>query len=400
MQRKLGLTLATALMMFPQIVETIYSPALTNIAKEFKVSAEQAAQTLSLYFFAFAIGVVVWGRLCDLIGRRPTILSGLLLYSGASLMALLSRQFELLLAARMLSAFGAAVGSVGTQTMLRDSYQRSELARVFSIMGVALAASPAVGMISGSILVYFWGYKGVFSGLSLLAVLLSGWSAICLPETRPASMVTIPLIGTLMMMLKDVAIWCNALLIALFNLCLFSYYQLAPFNFERLGFSPEIFGYTGLFLALGVGIGAWLNRLLLNKQWSSSNLVLFASIIVLIGGGLIMVLEDTWLFILPMILIVVAYGIAIPNILASALIDYTDRLGTAGALLGLLYYLILGGGLALAGWNQHLGVVLICCGCFILLLAVTNYFIFMRAENNLTLRGFGIMVNQSGKREI
>ncbi|OWO81316.1 MFS transporter [Photorhabdus luminescens] len=385
MQRKLGLMLATALMMFPQIVETIYSPALTNIAKEFKVSAVQAAQTLSLYFFAFAIGVVVWGRLCDLIGRRLTILSGLLLYSGASLMALLSRQFELLLVARMLSAFGAAVGSVGTQTMLRDSYQGSELARVFSIMGVALAVSPAVGMISGSILVYFWGYKGVFSGLSLLAVLLSGWSAIGLPETRPASMVTIPLIGTLMMMLKDVAIWCNALLIALFNLCLFSYYQLAPFNFERLGFSPEMFGYTGLFLALGVGIGAWLNKLLLSKQWNSSNLVLLASVIVLIGGGLIMVLEDTGLFILPMILIVVAYGIAIPNILASALTDYTDRLGTAGALLGLLYYLMLGGGLALAGWNQHLGVVLICCGCFILLLAVTNYFIFMRAKNNLSV---------------
>ncbi len=300
-------------------------------------------------------------------------------------MALLNSQFELLLIARMLSAFGAAVGSVGTQTMLRDSYQGSELARVFSIMGVALAVSPAVGMISGSILVYFWGYKGVFSGLSLLAVLLSGWSAVGLPETRPVSMVTIPLIGTSIIMLKDVAIWCNALLIALFNLCLFSYYQLAPFNFERLGFSPEMFGYTGLFLALGVGIGAWLNKLLLNKQWNSSNLVLLASVIVLIGGGLIMVLEDTWLFILPMMLIVVAYGIAIPNILASALSNYTDRLGTAGALLGLLYYVMLGGGLALAGWNQHLGVVLICCGCFILLLAVTHYSIFMRAENNLSV---------------
>ncbi|OCQ52430.1 Inner membrane transport protein YdhC [Photorhabdus australis subsp. thailandensis] len=381
MQRKLGLTLAAALMMFPQIVETIYSPALTNIAKEFKVSAEQAAQTLSLYFFAFAIGVVVWGRMCDLIGRRLTLLSGLLLYSGASLMALLSRQFELLLVVRMLSAFGAAVGSVGTQTMLRDVYQGSELARVFSIMGVALAVSPAVGMISGSILVYFWGYKGVFSGLSLLAVLLSGWSAICLPETRPVSMVTIPLIGTLIIMLKDVAIWCNALLIALFNLCVFSYYQLAPFNFERLGFSPEMFGYTGLFLALGVGIGAWLNKFLLKKEWNSSNLVLLSSVIVLIGGELIMAMEATWLFILPMILIVVAYGIAIPNILASALINYTDRLGTAGALLGLLYYLLLGGGLILTGWSQRLGVVLVCCGCFILLLAVTHYFMFVKSGN-------------------
>ncbi|AWK43669.1 Bcr/CflA family efflux MFS transporter [Photorhabdus laumondii subsp. laumondii] len=385
MQRKLGLTLATALMMFPQIVETIYSPALTNIAKEFKVSAEQAAQTLSLYFFAFAIGVVVWGRMCDLIGRRPTILSGLLLYSGASLMALFSVQFELLLAARMLSAFGAAVGSVGTQTIMRDSYQGSELARVFSIMGVALAVSPAVGMVSGSILVYFWGYKGVFSGLSLLAVLLSGWSAICLPETRPVSMVTISLIDTLIIMLKDVAIWCNALLIAFFNLCLFSYYQLAPFDFERLGLSSEMFGYTGLLLALGAGIGAFLNRFLLNKRWHSSNLMLLASIITLIGGGMIMVLEDTWLFILPMVLIVVSYGIAVPNILASALINYTDRLGTAGALLGLLYYLMLGIGLALAGWSQHLGVVLMCCGCFILLLVIINFFMLIRTENNISV---------------
>ncbi|KAA1195636.1 multidrug effflux MFS transporter [Photorhabdus heterorhabditis] len=382
MQRKPGLALATALMMFPQIVETIYSPALTNIAKEFKVSAEQAAQTLSLYFFAFAIGVVIWGRMCDLIGRRPTLLGGLLLYSCASLMALLSSQFELLLAARMLSAFGAAVGSVGTQTMLRDSYQRSELARVFSIIGIALAISPAIGMISGSILVHFWGYKGVFFGLSLLAVLLSGWFVIHLPETRPTAVVKVPLISTLIIMLKDLAIWCNALLIALFNLCLFSYYQLAPFNFERLGFSPEMFGYTGLFLALGVGIGAWLNKFLLKKEWNSSNLVLLSSVIVLVGGGLIMAMEVTWLFILPMILVVVAYGIAIPNILSSALINYTDRLGTAGALLGLLYYLMLGGGLMLTGWYQRFGVVLVYCGCFILLLAVSNYLRLVKSGNN------------------
>lgn len=62
MQRKLTLTLATSMMMFPQVVETIYSPALTHIADGLRVSAEMAAQTLSCYFLAFALGVVVWGR--------------------------------------------------------------------------------------------------------------------------------------------------------------------------------------------------------------------------------------------------------------------------------------------------------------------------------------------------
>ena len=65
------LWLVVGLMMFPQMVETLYSPVLTQIASQFGVSEGQASQTLSVYFLAFAVGVVCWGRLCDLIGRRP-----------------------------------------------------------------------------------------------------------------------------------------------------------------------------------------------------------------------------------------------------------------------------------------------------------------------------------------
>ena len=73
------LWLVVGLMMFPQIVETIYSPVLTHIATEFRVSEGQASQTLSVYFLAFAAGVVCWGRLCDLVGRRPAMLAGLMI---------------------------------------------------------------------------------------------------------------------------------------------------------------------------------------------------------------------------------------------------------------------------------------------------------------------------------
>ena len=140
--QKPALTLAVALMMFPQIAETIYSPALTDIAQGFGVSAAQAGQTLSLYFFAFALGVVTWGRLCDIAGRRRTMLSGLILYAAASCGAVITQDFSVLLILRMLSAFGAAVGSVGTQTIMRDCYRGDELAKVFSVMGIALAVSP------------------------------------------------------------------------------------------------------------------------------------------------------------------------------------------------------------------------------------------------------------------
>lgn len=358
MKRSLSLWLAVALMMFPQIVETLYSPALTDIASAFSVSAEQASQTLSLYFFAFALGVVFWGRMCDSLGRRPTILAGLLIYGIASVGALFVTQFYLLLLMRMLSAFGAAVGSIGTQTVMRDSYQGHELAKVFSIMGVALAISPALGMLSGAGLVNFGGYLTVFIGLAILAVILFFWSVCRLPETRPENVTKVPFIRTFLQMIADKEIIRNVILIAFFNINLFSYYQLAPFSFEQLMLTQQQFGLTGILLACGVGLGSIANRHLLAKKQTSEQLVKLSSLISLISGCLVFVLMESVWFILPVMGIVIGYGIAIPNILAHALNRYNEQKGTAGAILGLFYYIGLAIGLMAAGWSQHLGLVL------------------------------------------
>ena len=242
--------LVVGLMMFPQIVETIYSPVLTHIATAFRVSEGQASQTLSVYFLAFAAGVVCWGRLCDLIGRRPAMLAGLLTYGAGTLLALLATQFETLLLARVIAAFGAAVGSVVTQTMLRDSYQGSDLARVFSVMGIALSLSPVLGLVSGGLLADGLGYVGVFGALLALAIgllLMACWQ---LPETRPATTQRVALWPLACRMVRDTGLWRSAALVALFNTMLFGYYSLAPFLFAGLGLSAGDFGYSGIVLAL------------------------------------------------------------------------------------------------------------------------------------------------------
>ncbi len=372
MKHPLSLWLAVALMMFPQIVETIYSPALTGIASAFSVNAEQASQTLSLYFFAFALGVVFWGRACDTVGRRPTILAGLLVYGIASMGALFISQFYLLLLLRMLAAFGAAVGSIGTQTAMRDSYQGHELAKVFSIMGIALAISPALGMLLGSGLVSLAGYRGVFIGLAILAIVLLLWSIYRLPETRPENVIKIPFMETFLRMITDKEIMRNVILIAFFNINLFSYYQLAPFSFEQLMLTQQQFGFTGILLALGVGLGSMINRHLLAKKHTPEQLIKLSSAISLVSGCTVFVLMDSVWCVLPVIGVVIGYGIAIPNILAHALNRYGDRKGTAGAILGLLYYIGLAIGLMVAGWSQHLGLVL-AISSLVLVLASLHY---------------------------
>ena len=122
--------------------------------------------------------------------------------------------------------------------------------------------------------------------------------------------------------------------------------------------TQQQFGLTGILLALGVGLGSMINRHLLAKKHTSEQLVKLSSVISLVSSCAVFALMDSVWFVLPVIGVVIGYGIAIPNILAHALNRYSDRKGTAGAILGLLYYIGLAIGLVVAGWSQHLGLVL------------------------------------------
>ncbi|MCE7530945.1 multidrug effflux MFS transporter [Acinetobacter nosocomialis] len=362
------LWLLTLLIMFPQLVETIYSPALPYISHSFAVNSKQAAQTLSVYFIAFAIGIGLWGWMSDQIGRRSAMILGLICYGVGTLLAITTVNFKILLFARMISAFGAAAGSVVVQTMLRDSYESAKLASVFSIMGAALAISPVFGLVSGGWLVSHWGYMGVFIALFLLAILLLILSAAFLPETQPTSITNTRIRTLAVRMFHDNSLWQNALLIALLNTMIFSYYSLAPFLFEQLGWNSEKFGRTGLLLSISSLMGSLLNRKLLASNIEPKILVRHACYIAMLSSMIAWILQTTVWILIPMAGVVLAYGIAIPNILSRALCHYREQAGKAGSLFGLTYYLLLGCMLGLAGLVQKLGLVLTVCALMTLIL--------------------------------
>ncbi|MCD6647707.1 multidrug efflux MFS transporter EmrD-3 [Vibrio cholerae] len=366
MKTKPSLWLMVIMLMFPQIVETIYSPVLGSIARSFSVSDAQAAQTLSVYFLAFALGVVIWGVLADKWGRRPTMLVGLLIYGSATFIAMQTDSFTILMLARVFSAFGIAVGSVVTQTILRDVFSGHELRRVFSLMGIGISISPVLGMLLGGQLAFAGGHQLVFLALFFIALVLFVYNLCQLPETQQVKP-KIALGCLVARMFKDRQVLLSALLVALYNVALFSYYQLGAFIFSDLGLDAEQFGYSGIALGLGSLIGSFLNKTLLAKQVPQRALLLLAALLLIMGTIGVSLTLDSIGFVAAMILVVIAYGMAIPNILSTALVEYKSQAGSAGALFGLLYYLLIGSGLALAGLVQHLGVVLLMCAGITLL---------------------------------
>ncbi|MBB1140766.1 MFS transporter [Myroides sp. WP-1] len=373
MKTKVQLSFMVLLMMFPQFVETIYSPALPSITQHYQVSETKALLTISTYFIAFALGVIWWGIQSDYIGRRKAMIWGLTTYMVASVIALVAPTFEIVLGARVLAAFGIAVGSVITQTMMRDVYTGVELNKVFSIMGIALSISPVIGLLLGGITVSTFEHVGVFALLALLALFLVVKAYYQLPETKQTQdKITLRILLQLAKKIyTDRSIWRFALLVMSYNVMLFSYYSFAPFIFESHGYDASIYGYSGIVLALGSFVGSYFNKSCIKRGISSNRLILGSAVLAFIQAGITVLLLDSMWFLVPVLLIVAAFGIAIPNILSQALVQYKTSIGSAGALFGLLYYLLIGLGLYISSLLPDLGYVLLLFSGIALLLALT-----------------------------
>ena len=184
LSKQIPISLVISLTAFSQIVETIYSPILPLIETHFNVSQNQVSLTISLYFIAFAFGIIFWGVLCDVLGCRKTILVALLCYLLSVILSLIVNRFEHLLIARLLMAFSASIGSIGTQTLCREFVKKEYLRTLFTLVGIALAISPALGLMLGSLISQFWGMYTSFISLANLGLVLIIWSFYKLPTTQ------------------------------------------------------------------------------------------------------------------------------------------------------------------------------------------------------------------------
>ena len=88
---------------------SIVNVALPTIGNALKFTESNLPWVVNAYVLTFGGFLLLGGRLGDLLGRRRVFLTGLALFSGASLLAGLSGSEPLLIGARALQGFGAAM---------------------------------------------------------------------------------------------------------------------------------------------------------------------------------------------------------------------------------------------------------------------------------------------------
>jgi len=337
------------LVAFPQISETIYTPSLPDISDALNASNRSVQLTLSIYFIGFAIGVFCWGWLSDFIGRRPAMLGGLIFYSIGSFMCFYAETITFLLVSRFIQAFGAATGSIITQTILRESVSGSQRHAMFAQISAVIAFTPAVGPLIGGWVDQAFGFRAVFFVLVAMSILLFIYAYFRLPETTDKSTrKRIAIFPVVKRIISSPRVLAFGLLIGGINGVLFSYYAEAPFIFiDHFNLSPGLYGFLGIIVALASIIGAMISKRLVSNYQPEKVIHLGCSVMT-VGALLLLIVSSLPLpnIVLLMGILVTIFitllgsGIALPNCLSLALVNFQDVIGTAGAIFSLGYYLL------------------------------------------------------------
>lgn len=334
---------------FPQLSETVFAPILPSIKDYFNTTVSLSRSTLSVYFLGFSLGVFFWGTLSDKFGRKPCLLGGLILYSFASLALYYCRSIEEVLFLRVIQAFGAAVGSIITQTIMRESFtDPSERLGVFAIISSVLSFSPALGPIIGAFFVEYSKFQSVFFFLTIMGASLFFLSSFSLKETLRPTENKVAFKEIFFRFLKDPFVWASSFNVAAFNAIIFNCYSESPFLFmEKLQLSPTSYSYFGITITGFSLIGAKASKVLARKRINSYEIIR-GGLLVMIFGCLsyflsgVLLKEGSLALIASLLssigVVFVGIVISLPCTLSESLIRYQDCLGRAGALFNLTYY--------------------------------------------------------------
>src|SRR5690554_7525391 len=82
---RLALLVAANTALAPLAIDA-YLPALPQIANELGTSIHRAEISISIFLAGFAVGQLICGPLSDRLGRKPVLLTGLLVFVTASVM--------------------------------------------------------------------------------------------------------------------------------------------------------------------------------------------------------------------------------------------------------------------------------------------------------------------------
>ena len=163
----------------------MYLPALPAIASDLQASTAATQMTLMAFFVAFGVCQIVYGPVSDMVGRKPPLYFGIVLFAFGSIGCGLAPSISWLIFFRFVQGLGAAAVMVIPRAVIRDLHTGADATRLMSLVMLVFSVSPILAPLVGSGLIVPFGWRAVFVAVTLASVLSFLLVTFVLPETRP-----------------------------------------------------------------------------------------------------------------------------------------------------------------------------------------------------------------------
>ena len=142
---------------------TIVNVALPAIRQDLRFSSAGLAWVVNGYMITFGGLLLLAGRLGDLIGHRTIFLTGLAVFTAASLMCGVSSTQGMLIGARLVQGIGGAMTSAVILGMIFTMFpEPRELAKAIGVFGFVASGGGSIGLLAGGVLTQTLNWHWIF----------------------------------------------------------------------------------------------------------------------------------------------------------------------------------------------------------------------------------------------
>ncbi|WVQ73955.1 hypothetical protein IAR50_003536 [Cryptococcus sp. DSM 104548] len=162
----------------PTMAASIYNPVVNDVKAELGATEGQIGMSLSLYILFQGCTPTVWAPMAEIVGRKIIYLVSYAIYLTALVVGSRAQSMPVLIAMRVLQAFGSGPALAIGAGSLADMYEQHERGAKLGIFYGVPMFGPALAPIIGGGLGQAFGWRSVFYFLACYAFIMECFFAI------------------------------------------------------------------------------------------------------------------------------------------------------------------------------------------------------------------------------
>lgn len=167
---------------------SIVNVALPSIQRDLRFSTSDLQWVVNAYTLTFAGFLMLGGRAADLFGRKRLFMIGLAFFTASSLVGGTSQSQTMLIVARALQGFGAAILAPATLTIITATFVEGPArARALGVWSAVASAGASAGALLGGVLTDLLSWRWILFVNVPIGVVALVASRRYLPESRADS---------------------------------------------------------------------------------------------------------------------------------------------------------------------------------------------------------------------